>query len=68
VAAAWSLAFGELEQAAPGAAGLLRLLACCSPDAVPLGWLLQPRPGLAGRLAAEAAPALAPLLEEHGAK
>src|SRR5215831_5179480 len=36
VAATWALAFGRLEEAAPGAAGLLRLLAFCAPEAVPL--------------------------------
>ena len=33
---------------APGAAGLLRLLAFCAPEAVPLGLLLRSRPGLTG--------------------
>ena len=37
----------DLQQAAPGAAGLLRLLAFCAPEAIPLRLLLQPRPGLA---------------------
>ena len=39
----------------PEAAGLLRLLACCAPEAIPLRLLLQPRPGLAGRFGAEVA-------------
>ena len=49
------------EQSAPQAAGLLRLLAFCAPEAIPLRLLLQPRPGLAeaarrvGRAGAEAA-------------
>jgi hypothetical protein len=64
VAAAWSLAFGQLERSAPVAAGLLRLLACCAPEAVPLRLLLQPRPGLAERLGAEVAPVLVPLLDD----
>ena len=47
VATTWSLAFGRLEQSAPSAVGLLRLLACCAAEAIPLSLLLQPRPGLA---------------------
>ena len=65
VAATWSLAFGRLEQSAPGAAGLLRLLACCAPEAVPLRLLLQPREGLANRLGQDVAPVLVPLLEDQ---
>ena len=65
VAAAWSLAFGRLEQSAPGAAGLLRLLACCAPEAVPLRLLLQPRPGLADRVGPQVAPVLVLLLEDE---
>jgi Tetratricopeptide repeat len=64
VAATWRVAFEDLEQAAPGAAGLLRLLAFCAPEAVPLRLLLQPRPGLAGQFGGEVAPVLAPLLED----
>ncbi len=62
VAKTWALAFERLEQADPVAVGLLRLLACCAPEAVPLSLLLQPRPGLAGKLDAKVAPALVPLL------
>ena len=65
VATTWRLAFEDLQQAAPGAAGLLRLLAFCAPEAIPLRLLLQPRPGLAGRLGEEVAPVLAPLLEDQ---
>jgi hypothetical protein len=63
VATAWSLAFDRVE-AEPQAAGLLRLLAFCAPEAVPLSLLLQPRPGLAGQLGVKVAPALVPLLED----
>jgi hypothetical protein len=63
VAATWSLAFGRLCQSAPEAAGLLRLLACCAPEAIPLRLLLQPRPDLAGRFGGEVA-VLARLLED----
>ncbi len=63
VAATWSLAFESLCQSALEAAGLLRLLACCAPEAIPLRLLLQPRPGLAGRFGGEVA-VLARLLED----
>ena len=64
VATAWRLAFEDLQHAAPGAVGLLRLLAFCAPEAIPLRLLLQPRPVLAGRLGQEVAPVLKPLLED----
>ena len=64
VASTWALAFDRLQQTAPGAVGLLRLLAFCAPEAIPLRLLLQPRPELAGRLGDEVAPVLAPLLED----
>ena len=65
VATTWALAFGRLEQAEPGAAGLLRLMACCAPEAVPLRLLLQPRPGLEGKLGPDVAPVLVPLLDNR---
>ena len=65
VATTWRLAFEDVQQAAAGAAGLLRLLAFCAPDAIPLRLLLQPRRGLAGQLGEEVAPVLAPLLEDE---
>jgi hypothetical protein len=65
VATTWALAFGQLQEAAPGAAGLLRLLAFYAPEAVPLRLLLRPQPGLAGRLNLEVAPVLAPLLDDE---
>ena len=65
VATTWGLAFEDLQQAAPGAAGLLRLLAFCAPEAIPLRLLLQPRPGLAEQLGEEVAPVLVPLLEDQ---
>ncbi len=64
VATTWSLAFGQLEDSAPAAVGLLRLLACCASEAVPLTLLLQPRPGLARKFGAEVAPVLVPLLDD----
>jgi len=65
VAATWKLAFEDLQRDAPGAAGLLRLLAFCAPEAIPLRLLLQPRPDLAGRLGEDVAPVLVPLLEDR---
>ena len=65
VATTWRLAFENLQQAAPGAAGLLRLLAFCAPEAIPLRLLLRPRPGLAEQSAPEVAPVLVPLLEDE---
>jgi hypothetical protein len=65
VAATWSLAFTQLEQSAPVAAGLLRLLACCAPDAIPVHLLLQPHPGLAEQLGDQVAPVLVPLLGDE---
>ena len=65
VAATWALAFTQLQDSDPGAAGLLRLLAFCAPDAVPLRLLLRPRPGLAEQLSPEVALVLVPLLEDE---
>jgi hypothetical protein len=64
VATTWALAFAQLEESAPSAVGLLRLLAFCAPEAVPL-YLLVPRPELVGQLGAEVAPVLMPLLEDE---
>ena len=65
VASTWALAFDRLQQTEPGAVGLLRLLAFCAPEAIPLRLLLQPRPGLAGQLGGEVVPVLSPLLEDR---
>jgi hypothetical protein len=65
VATTWRVAFEDVQQAAPGAAGLLRLLAFCAPEAIPLRLLLQPRPELTEQLAPEVAPVLTPLLEDE---
>ena len=64
VATTWTLAFEDLRQAEPGAVGLLRLLAFCAPEAIPLRLLLQPRPGLAERLGEDVAPVLEPLAKD----
>ena len=64
VASTWALGFDRLQQTEPRAAGLLRLLAFCAPEAIPLRLLLQPRPGLTARLGDQVAPALTPLLED----
>ncbi len=65
VATTWTLAFERLEQAHPSAVALLRLLAFCGPEAIPIRLLLQPRPELTKRLAAQVAPFLVPLLEDQ---
>jgi hypothetical protein len=62
VATAWSLAFGRIEESSPVAAGLLRLLACCAAEPVPLPLLLQLRSGVEDQLGQEVAPVLVPLL------
>jgi hypothetical protein len=64
VASTWALAFDRLRQTEQGAVGLLRLLASCAPEAVPWRLLLQPRPGLTGRLGDQVIPVLAPLIED----
>ena len=64
VATTWSLAFEELRQAHPSAIALLRLLACCAPDAIPFRLLLQPRPGLAEKLGPDMTAVLASLLDD----
>ncbi len=58
VTTTWRLAFERLEQSAPAAAGLLRLLACCAPEPVPL-LLLQPWHGIEDQLSTDVAPVLA---------
>jgi Tetratricopeptide repeat len=63
VATTWRLAFERLQQAEPGAVGLLRLLAFCAPEAIPLR-LLHPSPGLGDELGPGIAPVLVPLLED----
>ena len=65
VATTWALAFGQLQDSAPEAAGLLRLLACCAPEAIPLRLLLRPPPGLADQLDPEVAGVLASLLDDE---
>ncbi len=64
VTTTWALAFAELGQTGP-AAGLLRLVACCAAEDIPLDLLLQPRPGLdAAGFGAAVAPLLMPLLAD----
>jgi hypothetical protein len=65
VATTWSLAFTQLEQSAPDAAGLLRLLAFCAPEAIPVTLLLRPWPEVGGQLGSEVATLLVPLLEDE---
>ena len=65
VATTWRLAFENLQEAEPRAVGLLRLLAFCAPEAIPVRLLLQPRPELSKHLGNEVAPVLVPLLEDE---
>ncbi len=65
VATTWGVAFADVRHAVLGAAGLLRLLAFCAPEAIPLRLLLHPRPGLAEQLGQVVAPLLVPLLEDE---
>ena len=63
VSTTWAVAFAELGQAGP-AAGLLRLVACCAAEDIPLHLLL--RPGLAAEdFDAVVGPVLAPLLDDE---
>jgi Tetratricopeptide repeat len=64
VASTWALAFERLQQTEPGAVGLLRLLAFCAPEAVPLRLLLHSRPGRTRRLGDQVALVLMPLIED----
>ena len=61
VAATLGLALSRLEDEAPAAAGLLRLLACLAPEPVPLALLLSDAQ-VAGELAPDVAATVGPLL------
>ena len=65
VATTWSLAFTQLEQSAPQAVGLLRLLACCAPEPIPFRLLLQPHPGLTDGRSGEVAAVLVSLWKDE---
>jgi Tetratricopeptide repeat len=65
VATTWSLAFTDMERSAPRAVGLLRLLAFCAPEPVPLRLLLQPQRGMTRGLSRKVAKVLAPLLSDE---
>ena len=66
VTTTWAVAFAELGQVGT-AAGLLRLVACCAAEDIPLNVLL--RPGVAAEdLDAAVAPVLVPLLEDDLAR
>src|SRR5262249_42203327 len=64
VATTWALSFERLERSAPEGVSLLRLLACCAPDAIPLWLLLKPVPTIADQFGPRVAPVLLPLLED----
>jgi hypothetical protein len=63
VSTTWALAFAELDQAGP-TAGLLRLVASCAAEDIPLRLLLCPRQELNAQFGAQVAPLLVPLLED----
>ena len=65
VATTWSLAFTQLEESAPAAVDLLRLLAYFAPEAIPLSLLLHTRSDLFEELGAEGAAVLMPLLDDQ---
>lgn len=62
LATTWALAFHRLRVAGPRVIGLLRLLAHCAPEAIPLRLLLKPLNEPSERLGHEVAPVLVPLL------
>jgi len=63
VTATWSLAFDQIQNT-PRAIGLLRVLASCAPDNIPIRRLLD-SPGLARTFSPEMASMIAPLLEDN---
>jgi hypothetical protein len=62
VIATWELALAELARSGL-ASGLLRMIACCAPEDIPLRLLLRPTPGVAATFGPDVAPLLAPLLD-----
>jgi len=64
VATTWSLALRRLEESAPSAVGLLRLLACLAPEPVPLNLLLAGAQA-AGELSSDVAATIGPLLSDR---
>lgn len=65
VAATWMLAFSRLEKSAPQAASLLRLLAFCASESIPLRLLLQPSRYSIEEIDPQVAEVLWPLLEDE---
>ena len=67
VTTTWELALVELARAeltrSGLASGLLRMVACCAPEDIPLRLLLRPGPGLATTFGPDVAPLLTPLLD-----
>ncbi|MGW1887391.1 FxSxx-COOH system tetratricopeptide repeat protein [Streptomyces sp. NPDC001970] len=68
VASTWELSLRQLQRTEPATVTLLRLLACCAPDSIPLRLLLSPREGddlplLFGDT--EIAELLAPLIQDE---
>lgn len=65
VATTWGLAFESLNQASPAAIGLMRLLAFCAPEEIPLRLLLRPHTGVADQVSRRVASVLQPLLTDE---
>jgi DNA-binding CsgD family transcriptional regulator len=65
VTTTWTLAFERLRRDSPRAIGLLRLLACCAPESIPVDLLLRPRPELYEAFGPEVRAVLVPLLEDR---
>jgi hypothetical protein len=68
VSTTWALAFAELDKRGSSAAALLRVVACCAAEDIPLRLLLRPRPELNAKFGAEVMPLLLPLLEDDVAR
>jgi tetratricopeptide (TPR) repeat protein len=66
VATTWTVSFRYLAQNAPSAVALLRLLACCAPEPVPLSLLLERPSGPPDSLAGPVREDIAPLFDALG--
>jgi hypothetical protein len=64
VNATWSLAFDQIQKNTPRAIALMRVLACCAPEDIPIHRLLDNGADLIRTLSPDVASLLAPLLED----
>jgi hypothetical protein len=64
VATTWSLAFDQIQKYAPRGIGLLRVLACCAPENIPVRLLLHDQPGLGSSFTPKVASLITPLLKD----